>query len=191
MSSFVLELPDWIPKFCANHPADASSVQGRMRFVLELCREHVERRAGGPFAAAVFDLPRSQLVAVGVNCVEAERCSVLHAEMVALLFAERALGRYNLGPDYELVTSAAPCAMCLGAIPWASSGRVVCAARDEDVRGIGFDEGVKPQPWEAALAARGIEVEQDVLRDEAVDLLRGYAASGGLIYNGAGPSAQD
>ena len=119
MSSFVLELPDWIPKFCAGNPADASTVEGRMRFVLELCREHVERGAGGPFAAAVFDSRQGQLVAVGVNCVEAECCSVLHAEMVALLFAERALGRYNLGPDYELVSSAAPCAMCLVAIPWA------------------------------------------------------------------------
>lgn len=186
MSAFVLELPDWVAGFLDTHPADLESVETRMAFVLGLCREHVRRATGGPFAAAVFDLDAGKLVSVGVNRVEAEQCSLLHAEVVALLFAERRLGRYNLGPGCELVTSAAPCAMCLGAIPWAAPGRVACAARDEDVRAIGFDEGAKPSPWEAALGARGIEVEQDVLRDEAVALLNGYAARGGHIYNGSG-----
>jgi hypothetical protein len=61
--------------------------------------------------------------------------------------------------------------------------RLVCGARDEDARAIGFDEGPKLPDWESALEERGIEVSRDVLRGEAASVLRFYAESGGAIYN--------
>lgn len=156
-----------------------------MRFVIRLAEENIQR-AGGPFGAAVFDA-QGQPIAVGVNLVEQGQCSILHAEMVALILAQQRLGRYDLSHGgqafYELVTSTEPCAMCLGAIPWAGVRRVVCGARDENARAIGFDEGAKPMDWVAALADRGIEVVQDVLRAEAVALLRRYQQQGGHLYN--------
>jgi len=97
------------------------------------------------------------------------------------------LGHYDLSseetPSYELVTSTAPCAMCLGAIPWSGVRRVICGARDEDVRSIGFDEGTKPQNWVLSLETRGITVIQDVLREEARKVLSQYRELGGVIYN--------
>ncbi len=73
--------------------------------------------------------------------------------------------------------------MCMGAIPWSGVSRVVIAARDEDVRAIGFDEGVKPIDWMGVYARRGISVCRDVQRDESIAVLRTYAERGGLLYN--------
>ena len=76
--------------------------------------------------------------------------------------------------------------MCLGACLWSGVRRVVCAARDEDARAaVGFDEGPKPQNWQAELNARGVDVQIDCLRDEAVAVLQQYKAQGGPLF---GPS---
>ena len=142
---------------------------------------------GGPFAAAVFESASGRLVSVGVNEVATAGNSIAHAEMIAIALAEAAGGGYDLGasgePAHELVSSTEPCTMCLGAVVWSGVWRVVCAARDEDARHIGFDEGPKPADWVAALEARGITVVRDVLRAEAVAVLDGYASGGGPIYN--------
>ena len=73
--------------------------------------------------------------------------------------------------------------MCLGAIPWSGIRSVVCGARDEDARSIGFDEGSKPQNWVKSLENRGISVVRDILRDKAKAVLLQYGSDGGLIYN--------
>jgi tRNA(Arg) A34 adenosine deaminase TadA len=161
-----------------------------MRLVVDLSRWNVRRGTGGPFGAAVFD-GSGRLVAPGVNLVVTSKCSVLHAEIVAICIAQRALGRFDIGQggnlDYNLVSSTEPCAMCFGAIPWSGVRQVICGARDEDARAIGFDEGPKLSDWIAALNQRGIEVVRDVLRDEAVAVLKEYQAGGGLIYNAGEP----
>jgi tRNA(Arg) A34 adenosine deaminase TadA len=72
--------------------------------------------------------------------------------------------------------------MCLGAIPWCGVTRVITAARDEDARRIGFDEGAKPDSWQAVLQQRGIAVVTDVQRDAARAVLDRYAAGGGHVY---------
>jgi hypothetical protein len=56
---------------------------------------------------------------------------------------------------------------------------LVCEARDEDGRAIGFDEGPKMPDWIPALERRGISV----VRDEAVAVLEECAGRGGMIYN--------
>jgi tRNA(Arg) A34 adenosine deaminase TadA len=73
--------------------------------------------------------------------------------------------------------------MCFGASPWSGVRRLVCGARDEDARAIGFDEGPKLADWITALNDRGIAVLRDVLRDEAVGVLKDYIEAGGIIYN--------
>jgi tRNA(Arg) A34 adenosine deaminase TadA len=179
-------LPDWV-RDRADSVGPLAGDEARMRFVIDLSREQVVRGTGGPFAAAVFESATGRLVAPGVNLVEHARNSVLHAEVVALMLAEQRLGSYSLSaaglPPLELVTSSTPCAMCLGAVLWSGVRRLVCAARTEDVRAIGFDEGpVYPDSF-AHLERRGIAIVRDVCRDEAARVLREYAKSGGLIYN--------
>lgn len=180
-----IRIPDWLVSLS---PALAPTVNERMAFVVELARENVTQKTGGPFAAAVFERDSGQLVAAGVNLVTTEGLSVAHAEIVALMGAQRAIGDYHLGrpgrPALELVTSTAPCAMCLGAIPWSGVHGLVCGARDEDARAIGFDEGHKPADWRAHLESLGIALTEDVGREAAVAVLRAYRDAGGEIYNG-------
>jgi tRNA(Arg) A34 adenosine deaminase TadA len=80
--------------------------------------------------------------------------------------------------------------MCFGALLWSGVRRLVCGAREEDVRGIGFDEGPKPADWPAEMQRRGITVVRDVCRDEAVGVLRRYVTAGGPIYNPTPPSTK-
>ncbi|NEX19696.1 nucleoside deaminase [Thiorhodococcus mannitoliphagus] len=157
-----------------------------MQLVLDLTRAHIRAGTGGPFGAALFDAQSGELISVGVNLVVASHCSIAHAEMVAIASAQQRLGHYDLSQAVPggcvIYSSAEPCAMCLGAIPWSGVERLVCAARDADARAIGFDEGHKPSDWQRGYAERGIEVTRDILRQEASALLRDYARHGGEIY---------
>ena len=183
-----LVLPAWVAPWLAGRETTAPTEQDQVDLVLGLASEHVERGSGGPFAAAVFEASSGRLLAVGVNLVVASAACTAHAEMVALALAGRALGTFDLGAGAPtvLVASTEPCAMCLGAIPWSGVSKVVCSARDEDARALGFDEGDKLAGWVSALSARGIRVVRDVDRPAGQAVLDRYAALGGRVYN---PSA--
>ena len=186
-SEVTLRLPSWVAGFLAESEQILPTVEARMGLVITLARRNVAHKTGGPFGAAVFERQTGSMVAVGVNQVESSNCSIAHAEMLAIALAQREVGDYDLGagagPAYELVTSTEPCAMCLGSICWSGVRQVVCGARDEDAREIGFDEGPKPQDWAHSLECRGISVLKDVLREQAKAVLTEYRQSGGLIYN--------
>ncbi len=182
-----LRLPAWVEESLAEEGRTYPAAEDRMRLVVGLARENVRRGTGGPFGAGIFERETGTLLAPGVNLVVGSCCSVFHAEMVAIMIAQKILGNFDLGdaraPAYELVTSTEPCAMCLGATPWSGVRGLLCGARDEDASAVGFDEGSKPSEWVSALEGRGIAVTRDVLREEAAGVLREYAASGGEIYN--------
>lgn len=181
-----MTLPDWLEDFIDNRKFSGSDHNAQMLFVVALARENVLRGTGGPFAAGVFDAA-GRLVAPGVNLVTSSQCSVFHAEMVALMLAQKILGRFDLSnagrENYTLISSVEPCAMCFGAIPWAGVTHLVCGAREADARAVGFDEGDKVGDWQLALRKRGISVTADVRRDEAREVLDRYAHAGGPIYN--------
>ena len=185
-----ISLPSWIEQFIETVPGVFRSVDEQMRFVIALARLNVQHGTGGPFAAAVFD-EKGHLVAPGINMVTASNCSVLHAEIVAFMLAQKSLARYDLSDGnrqrYDLVATTEPCAMCFGAVPWSGVQHLVCGARDEDARAIGFDEGPKLIDWVAALNSRSIAVQRDVLREEAAIVLREYVAAGGVVYNSGRP----
>ncbi len=184
VTRFELKLPAWLQTIAAGDLQVPASLRHRMQFVLDLTRQNVEQSTGGPFGAAVFDEQSGAVVSVGVNLVVSSGLSIAHAEVVALSLAQQAIGRFDLSTrPYQLVTSAEPCWMCLGAIHWAGIRSVVCGARDSDVRAIGFDEGHKPVDWAAEYTARGVNVIQDIERDAAAEVLRSYLQQGGAIYN--------
>jgi tRNA(Arg) A34 adenosine deaminase TadA len=182
-----LRLPGWVGELSSYADRRYRTVEDRMRFVVGLSRLNVRNGTGGPFGAAIFERASGRLLAPGVNLVVGSGCSVFHAEMVAVMVAQKVLGTFDLGgedlPPYELVASTEPCAMCLGATPWSGVRHLVCGARDEDARAVGFDEGAKMAQWAGSLEDRGISVELGVLREEAVAVLQEYAALGGEIYN--------
>ncbi len=182
-----LRLPGWVGELSPDGDRVYRTVEDRMRFAVELSRLNVGHGTGGPFGAAIFERETGRLLAPGVNLVVGSGCSVFHAEMVAIMVAQKVVGTFDLGadnlPPYELVATTEPCAMCLGATPWSGVRHLVCGARDEDARAVGFDEGSKMSEWVGSLEDRGISVERNVLREEAVAVLREYAERGGEIYN--------
>lgn len=185
--SLQLALPAWIESVLPPQDHVFAGVEERVRLATELSRLSMQH-GGGPFGAAVFDQQQKTLLAPGVNLVVPAMWSGAHAEMVAMAIAQQVVQSHDLGAEqttsFELVTSCEPCAMCFGAIPWSGVRRLVCAARGEDAEAIGFDEGPKPDDWAASLRSRGIEVIQNVLREEARTVLREYDRQGGEIYNG-------
>ncbi|HEC05753.1 MAG TPA: nucleoside deaminase [Thiolapillus brandeum] len=184
--SVCFSLPAWLTDLAAGHDT-LLAVEDRMSLAIEASRQNVRRKTGGPFAAGVFESENGRLVALGVNLVTVENLSMLHGEMVALALAQRKLRTWDLGqqgmPALEIVTSTEPCAMCLGGICWSGVTRVVSGATEADARRLGFDEGPKPEDWLLELRQRGIEVNSEVLRSEAVAVLDAYRQEGGVVYN--------
>ncbi len=182
-----LELPGWVEELVRSRGEVYPTVEDRMRLAVELSRLNVEHRTGGPFGAAIFEEESGRLLAPGVNLVVPSNCSVAHAEVVAIMVAQRAVGHFDLGgpgmPRYQLFASTEPCAMCFGATTWSGVRSLICGARDEDARAVGFDEGAKVERWISALEERGISVRRDVLREEAAAVLRRYAEEENVIYN--------
>jgi tRNA(Arg) A34 adenosine deaminase TadA len=186
------QLPQWIDPFIGQWEGLPDSNASGMRLAIALATENVCQRTGGPFAAVVIDEQAAEVVSVGVNLVTETRLSIAHAEIIALSLAQQRLGDWNLSrqASLTLVSTCEPCAMCFGAVPWSGIQKMVCGSRKEDAEAAGFDEGDKPADWIASLRSRGIEVEMDVLREEANAVFRKYAQRGGEIYN-AGPEQQD
>jgi tRNA(Arg) A34 adenosine deaminase TadA len=182
----VLSLPGWVVGRVDYDQVYAAD-EDRMALAIALASENVARDSGGPFGAAVFERDSGRLIAVGVNSVTRLNNSTAHAEMIALQLAERRIASYTLAADghpaHDLFTSCAPCAMCLGAVLWSGVTRVVIGAQREDAERIDFDEGPVFAESYAYLRARGIEIVNGLLRDEARAVLEDYKARGGAIYN--------
>lgn len=165
-----IELPAWV-EGVRNRETRYTSDDAKIAFVIELARRNVLERTGGPFGAAVFAAGGDRPVGVGVNIVEAQHNSVLHAETVAFMDAEAALGNHDLA-GHELFASVEPCAMCLGATHWSGVERLVCAGAREDAEAVGYDEGpVFPASYEY-LEARGLSVVRGLRRAESAEVLR-------------------
>lgn len=176
-----LTLPPWIGEVADVHRRYATDEE-RVAVAIELSRRNVEEASGGPFGAAVFNLHSGRLVAVGVNRVVPQACSVAHAELLAIMIAQQRLDRFRMNADggrYALATSSQPCCQCYGAIVWAGIDELLIGARATDVEELtAFDEGPLPQDWAGELGKRGIAVRGDILRGEARQTLQRYGASG-------------
>lgn len=176
------------------HPELAALARGlhaptpreRMSAVLDWADWNIDQ-GEGPFAAGIFDLLSGTCIAAGVNRVVHSHCSLAHAEIMAIMLAQQALQSFSLAQigRYVLTTSAEPCAMCFGAIPWSGICRLEYAATRADVEAIGFDEGPKSPAWDDDLRERGVEVHGPLLQPRAAALLQRYASNGGPIYNGS------
>ena len=179
-----LTLPLWLRDRIDDAQLYASD-ESRVALAIDLARGNVDNRSGGPFGAAVFS-GEGRLVAVGVNRVIAQNCSVAHAEMMAYMLAQQRLQRFRLndgGGKFVLATSAQPCCQCYGATVWAGIDELLIAARSQDVEELTeFDEGPLPADWVGELERRGVRVKRDILREQGREVLRRYTELGGRAY---------
>jgi tRNA(Arg) A34 adenosine deaminase TadA len=192
-SQFSLTLPDWLqdqlPSMAGVYATDVE----RMELAIALAHQNIKAQTGGPFGAIIVEQLSGRLVAVGVNRVVPSGFSIAHGEVMAICLAQQALQTFDLGaaslPSLQLVTSAEPCWMCAGAIHWSGIRSILVGARDADVRAIGFDEGYKPVDWVATMNERGVQIQLDVCREEAIAVLNQYLASNAWIYNASQPES--
>ena len=179
-----LTLPIWVLELDVSG-RDFSTDAAKVGFAIELSRRNLEMRSGGPFGAAIFDA-NDRLIAIGVNRVLPQSCSLAHAETMACMLAQQRLQRARLNEDggpITLATSSQPCCQCYGATVWAGIDRLLIGARSEDVETLTeFDEGPLPADWVGELQSRGIAVVRDLERDAARAVLRAYGESGGTRY---------
>lgn len=178
-----LELPNWLSEVLVENMIHNSDDE-KMKFVLECGMKNIEKKSGGPFSAAIYNADNNELISVGVNVVTSQNCSVAHAEITAIMMAQKKLRTYSLEDgNYELFSSAQPCAMCTGAIVWAGIKRLIFGANKHDVETIvGFDEGPLHPEWKEEYKKRNIEVVENFMNDEAVKLLQKYKELGGIVY---------
>jgi len=183
----VVALPSWTADLARKFRGPTDDA-GFMELAIALSRENVARGAGGPFGAVVVERDTGRIVSVGVNRVVPLRNSSLHAEVVALMLAQAAIGSYTLDdpgiPPHTLYTSCDPCAMCLGAIWWSGLRRVVCGATKEDALAAGFDEGPVFADSYRYLEDRGVEFVHGLQREAAREVLMSYVEGDGKVYNG-------
>lgn len=179
------DFPDWLAAYKQAYTPSAD-LNERTRYVISAARQNIAN-GGGPFAAAVLDTDSNELVSLGVNMVTQTACSVMHAEISAIMQAQAILATYDLSAvadrRFELISSTEPCTMCLGAIHWSGIKRLVFCTTDADARAIGFDEGPKPDEWMGYMKERGIEVIAKVERERARQVLKEYREQGGVVYN--------
>ena len=186
LDTLSFKMPQWLVEWERTLPRKLVGDEAAMRVAVSAAALNVEKGTGGPFGAVLVESATGVLLSVGANLVVSARSSVFHAEIVAIMRAQQAAQFHSVGRSggiaATLYTSAEPCAMCMGAIPWSGIRRVVCGASDADVRVIGFDEGDKPANWIFAYEKRGIQVTVGVLREEASKVLQDYKEHGGEIY---------
>ncbi|MFO8004158.1 nucleoside deaminase [Thioalkalivibrio sp.] len=179
-----LTQPAWLGAWL-HRPTPPDDDECRIEEVLALAREHVERGSGGPFAAVVYDLRTGQRLGVALNTTIESHCAAAHAELQALSLAQQQIGCHTLDAvPCVLVSSSAPCTMCLGAIAWSGVRRLVFATSRNDVEAIGFDEGPPTPHWRRELHRRGIAVRGPLRRRQGQTILQLYLDRGGPIYNG-------
>ncbi|MGB4740166.1 MAG: nucleoside deaminase, partial [Fuerstiella sp.] len=164
----------------------------KMTFVLQLARWNIANKSGGPFAAAVFERETNRLIAVGVNRVVPQHCSLAHAEAMAIALAQQSLHTHDLSTaskhGFELFASGQPCVQCFGMTWWSGLTRLIVGARSEDIEQLTqFCEGPLPDGWQQLLANRTplppVEVQMDICREHAREVLISYAQSDGPNYS--------
>ncbi|MFJ6653754.1 nucleoside deaminase [Microbacterium sp. NPDC091313] len=189
---YTLTLPAWVHDALADVPETLPDRDDRMRLVHALADRNWREGNGGPFAALVAERTTGRIVSVGVNVVLAGGVSSGHAEVMALATAQRAVGAWDLGgdgmPEHEIVVNWRPCVQCYGATLWSGVRALVVAGSGPELEEITtFDEGPMREDWADQFRARGIEVIDGVLRDEALAVFTAYRGSvdagGSLVYN--------
>jgi len=134
-----------------------------MRRAVELSREGMRERRGGPFAAVI--VMDGRIVGEGTNRVTSTDDPTAHAEVVAIREACNTLDTFSL-EGATIYASCEPCPMCLAAIYWARISRVFYANTTDDAARIGFDDAAIYRELACSPSERSVPHER-IMGDEA------------------------
>ena len=103
----------------------------RYDFMAQALKETEKCYMTGYFPVGAFILKDGKIIATGRNLKERDNIGVLHAEIVAITNANKALGSTNL-TGCEIYVTLEPCPMCSGAIINARIPNVYFGAYDKN-----------------------------------------------------------
>ena len=189
----VISLPGWLDAlYRSNKDKEFTSIEDMISLAVDISAQNVAENTGGPFGCAIFERDIAtgiaKLFSCGANRVVPLNNSTLHAEMVAIQFAQKKLQQFSMkgaieGKEFVLCTSCEPCCQCLGGTLWSGVSELVCSAAKEDAEKIGFNEGPVFAESYKQLEEVGIKVKRQVLRSKGAAVLQRYGETG-VIYNG-------
>ena len=151
-----------------------------MQKAIDQARKTMNDDVGGPFGAAVLD-ENFELIAVASNSVLDDHDPTAHAEMNALRKAGKQLGTHDLS-GCTIITTAFPCAMCLGAIIWSNIKSVIYGARPEDAAEIGFRDAFIYDFIKAGFNDKNVLEFDEKYREECLTLFEEYRKKNKQIY---------
>lgn len=140
-----------------------STSEHYLRQAIELAFDNIER-GGRPFGAVV--VKDGEVIATGVNEVQATNDPTAHAETMALRAAGRALGT----PDLEGCTvyaSGQPCPMCMAAMRIAGVEEVVYAHSSKDAEPYGLSRAAVAADLAKPLSEQSMRIRHEPVRLES------------------------
>ena len=141
-----------------------------MRLAFDLARAAVGH-GNQPYGALV--VKGGEIVAQAESTKITTRDCSRHAELTVACRAAMLLSKEDM-QECTLYTSTEPCAMCTGAIYWSGIGRVVYGCPNEDLGQILRGNLDISSREILSRGTRKVEVVGPILRDEAVEIHKGY-----------------
>jgi tRNA(Arg) A34 adenosine deaminase TadA len=136
----------------------AASADALLMRAIEIGREGMLARRGGPFGALVARAD-GMIVGEGCNQVTSTNDPTAHAEITAIRAACASLETFILA-GHVLYTSCEPCPMCLAAAYWARVDGIVFAASRVDAAAGGFDDEFLYRELVLPMDARSLPITQ-------------------------------
>lgn len=143
-------------------------IESAMRFAIEHAKIASVASKDVPVGAVILS-PQGDLISTGNNQRELLNDPTLHAEIVAIRHAAKALGNWRLD-GCTIVVTLEPCAMCAGAIAQSRIAKVVFGAWDEKA-------GASGSVWDLLRDPRAlhkVEVTSGVLEKECSAMLKEF-----------------
>jgi tRNA(Arg) A34 adenosine deaminase TadA len=149
-----------------------------MRMAIEKCKAGLAK-AQMPFGAVI--VKAGNVIACEHNVVWATTDITAHAEVTALRAACHLLNTIDLS-GCTIYSTTEPCPMCFSACHWAKLDRVVFGTEIKDARAAGFSELPISNLEMKRQGGSRIDIVPGLLREEAMELFRIYAAQAGRTY---------
>jgi guanine deaminase len=145
-----------------------------MRRAIDCARQGV-KNGQTPFGACI--VKNNRLIALGHNQVWKNTNIILHAEMVAISSACRALKTIDLS-GCTVYSTCEPCPMCFSACHWARVERIVFGATIKDAKRFGFNEMALSNFKLKKLIKSKIKITAKIGVKENLELFRFWQAQG-------------
>ncbi len=138
-------------------------------YMAEAIAEAKKAAAAGEVPVGAVIVRGGEIIARGYNRTETEKDPTVHAEMIAIREAAKALGGWRL-PGCTMYVTLEPCSMCAGAIVWARLEKLVIGAMDPKAGACGSVFNI---PQEERLN-HCTEIETGCMEEECAGLLKEF-----------------